>query len=146
MYTTTTKARHFTCCIEAGQGLTICLQNTTRKIGFNTSQGFARQDRQPDCDQRSSGGIEDAMWLRNTYQLVADVVPCPTDGRDLSILSIGIGDLTIAVNDDAFKIRQIDQRLFRQIIHSLHQFWQGRAYDKVYPMLLKCLNWSWRTR
>src|SRR5713101_5165981 len=75
VHTTPAETGNFASSIETGQGLNIGPQDTTREVRFHSSQGFACQDREPHCDQWSSGGREGgAAWRHESayrrYRLV----------------------------------------------------------------------------
>src|SRR5713101_10086574 len=146
VHTTPAETGNFASSIETGQGLNIGPQDTTREVRFHSSQGFACQDREPHCDQWSSGRVEKAVRPGDTNQLIADIGSCPTNGHDLGIFPEWVGDLAIAGDDDSLQFCLVDQFLASQGIHPLYQFRQRLAHKKVHPVLHKCLDWSRRAR
>src|SRR5258708_6876247 len=137
--TTTAETGNFASSIETGQGLTIGPQDTTREVRFHSSQGFACQDREPHCDQWSSGRVEKAMRPGDTNQLIADIGSCPTNGHDLGIFPERVGDLAIAVDDVSPQLCRVHQFLASQGIHPTYQFGQRLTHKKCDPVLHKSL-------
>src|SRR5258708_2892093 len=69
MHASATETGDFASGIEAGYGLTIGLEDAAGEIRLYSSQGFARQDRESDRNQRSSSGVEETVRLGDTDQL-----------------------------------------------------------------------------
>src|SRR5437763_17223809 len=88
------------------------------EIRLESTQRFAREDVEPDRDQRSMRRIENAMRRRNADQLVADIIARAAQRHDLHILAEGIQNLAVARDDFCGYCGEVDQPLAGKLVHS----------------------------
>src|ERR1700676_1757701 len=99
MYAATTKSCNLPSRIQTRDRLIIRLQHPTREVGFHPSQRFARENGEPHGNQGAGSRIEQSMRPGHANQPVSQIRTCPSDGRDLSILTERVAYLAIAGDD-----------------------------------------------
>ena len=96
--------------VDTRERLARGLEHAGVEVGVQAAEGLARQDVQPDGDQRAVGGVEELVRRGDPDQLVAAVVAVPADEGDLGVLGVGVVQLPVALGERAAQRLLVDQR------------------------------------
>ncbi len=140
MHAPAAEAGRFAHGIQAGQDFSLFAKHAGREIGLETAQRLSRQNVQLHADQRTLRWIEQAVRLGGANQSIAPIAAGLADGGDLQILAERILQLAIAGDDLALNRGEIQQRLFRQRVHALHELVEPIGDDKVGTVLFEGLD------
>src|SRR5262249_46172909 len=86
---TAAEARHLARRVDIVQWRSVRFEDARVEVGGQPAQRLARQDREPDRDQRPVGGVEQAMRLGHANEPVAQVGAGNADRHYLGVLGEG---------------------------------------------------------
>ncbi len=93
-------------------------------------------------DHRTGRGVQDAVRPHGAEEPVAEEAAAVADADDLRVLGVGVLDFRVAFHDLPVELPVIEQRLFREAVHSADQAGQGVGDDEVGTVVLERLDRS----
>ena len=93
--TTAAETGDFTRCIKPRHWLAVRTDHAAFEISLQTAEGFARQNPQPNRNQRTGTRVEQFMWARSSDQAIAEIFPRRANCRDLGVFAERIVELEV---------------------------------------------------
>ena len=85
MHASAAEAGDFARRVESGYRLAIVAQHSAREIGLESTEGLARKNRETHRDEWTRLRVQQSMRPGDANQLVADVLACTAERRDLGV-------------------------------------------------------------